>query len=227
MSALEKVRDGENFVLYKSGEDYLIKIENVRFSYPHFGEMQEQESEEGNKEKSWGGVAMLDKETHAAAKAQFDKILNNLLSRNKTKDGPAKVAAANRCIKDGDEHESPDMAGHWLISFKEKDARRRPGVRDEKGKPYLTDDGEIDVEKIDEVFYGGMYGSVLLRPWYFNGTARGKTKTYPKRLCCGFTGVQFLKKGEPFGQGRIDDSDAWGSSASSGSDPMDDDDDDI
>lgn len=220
MAALEVLKKGNNFTLYKNGDERLIKIDNVRFSYPHFGEMQEQEGESGKKEKSWGGVAMLPKDTHKEAKDAFMEILNALLTKNE-----AKVEPQNRCIKNGDDKEDENMAGHWLITFKEKDPSRRPGVRDKQGKQYTDSDGNISTEKIDEAFYGGCWGSVLLRPWYFNGKAKNATKTFPKRLCCGFTGVQKLKDDTPFGQGRIDDSDAWGvPSNDSGGDGLDDDD---
>lgn len=223
MAALEKVKEGKNFIVYKAPNgDYLIKIENVRFSYPHFGARQEQESDTGDKELSWGGVAMLPKETHAAAKEQFDKIVANLLKRNgETKNGvqvPAKVDPANYCIKDGDNKEDPNMEGHWLITFKEKDASRRPGVRNAQGG-VMTDEA-----KIDEMFFGGVWGDVLLRPWYFGGKTKKSTKTFPKRVCCGFTGVQFRREDEAFGQGRIDDSDAWGGTGEGDGLDMDDDD---
>ena len=223
MAQLEQVKKGPNFILYKQkgGDDFLIKLENVRLSYPHFGNMQEQENERGEKERSWGGVAMLPKSTHAEAKAAFAEILKGLLAKN-----DAKVDPANRCIKDGDDKEDENMAGHWLITFKEKDATRRPGIRDQQGNLYHDSNGNIDNNKIDQVFYGGCWGSVLLRPWFFAGKAKNSTKTFPKRLCCGFTGAQFVKDDKPFGTGRIDDDDAWGAveGASSGGDGMDDDD---
>ena len=37
MASLETIKRGENFIIYKNGDQKLIKIENVRFSYPHFG----------------------------------------------------------------------------------------------------------------------------------------------------------------------------------------------
>ena len=66
----------------------------------------------------------------------------------------------------------------------------------------------------------------MLRPWYFNGKAKTSSKSFPKRICCGFTGAQFLKDDKPFGNGRIDDSDAWGDESGKGGDGMDDGDDD-
>ncbi len=206
MAHMETIKRGKNFILYKSGEQKLIKIENVRFSYPHFGEAREEESEDGRKKKAWQGVIMLPKGTHSAAKEEFSKLMDELMSVNKVK-----IPSEYRCLKDGDEKEDENMAGHWLISFSDS-GKRRPGVRDIRGQLIES------VEEIDDMFYGGCWGSALLRPWYFNGKAKNSSKTYPKRICCGYNGVQFLRKDDPFGNGRVDDSDAWGDESGESSD---------
>lgn len=197
MASLEKIKQGPNFIVYKSGDQKLIKIENVRFSYPHFGAKRVDEDENGNKKENWGGVALLSKEEHVDAKKAFDELMKDLMVANEVK-----IPAEFRCLKDGDERDDEHAQGHWTISF--SDSNRRPAVRDQRAA-LMTDETAID-----DKFYGGCYGSVLLRPWYFNGQAKGKSKSYPKRICCGFTGVQFLRDGEPFGNGRINDDDAWG-----------------
>lgn len=222
MASLEKVKSGKNFIIYKSGDQTLIKIENVRFSYPFFGKKREDEDEQGNKKESWGGVAMLPKSTHVEAKDAFVQIMNDILANQPNDKGGkgVKIEPQYKCIKNGDDKEDETMHGHWLISFSE--SKTRPAARDVNGGLI------VDEVEIDSKFYGGCWGSVLLRPWYFNGKSKNSTKTYPKRICSGFTGVQFLKEDKPFGMGRIDDSEAWGSAGSddsSGSgDGMDDDD---
>lgn len=210
MASLEKLKSGPNFIVYQSGEQKLIKIENIRFSYPHFGHKRVDEGDDGNTKESWGGVAMLPKATHVAAKDAFMELVNELQTANKVK-----IPPEYRCIKNGDDKDDELMHGHWLISF--SDSRVRPAIRDQKAG-LMT-----DMDAIDEKFYGGCWGSVLLRPWYFNGTAKSSKKTFPKRICSGFTGAQFLKDDKPFGNGRIDDSDAWGDESKGGNDGMDDD----
>lgn len=224
MTALVRIKDGKNFIVYRNGEDgdYLIKMDGIRFSYPHFGHKQQQEGEDGSSQESYGGVAMLPKATHAEARAAFVEIMKGLLEKNKVDGKPAVVAPENRCLKDGDDKEDENMHGHWLITF--KDQKNKPGVRDQKGA-VMTDPDEIDNK-----FYGGCWGSVLLRPWFFSGTTKNKPgKKYPKRLCAGFTGVAFMKDDKPFGQGRVDDTEAWGTptGGSGGSKPFDDEDDDF
>ena len=213
MASLEAIKRGPNFIVYKSGDQKLIKIEGVQFSYPHFGTKKVEEGDDGSKKESWSGVAMLPKATHVAAKDAFVELMNELMAANEVK-----IPPEYRCIKNGDDKEDELMAGHWLISF--SDSNRQPAVRDQKAG--LISDPKV----IDDKFYGGCWGSVLLRPWYFNGKSKSSSKAFPKRICCGFTGVQFLRDDTPFGNGRIDDSDAWGdesgSNAGSGSDDSDD-----
>jgi hypothetical protein len=157
---------------------------------------------------------MLPKATHVAAKDAFVELMNKLMTANEVK-----IPPEYRCIKNGDDKDDENMHGHWLISFSEA-GKNRPGARNVKGE--LIEGAEA----IDDKFYGGCWGSVLLRPWYFNGKAKNSTKTYPKRICCGYNGVQFLKDDEPFGNGRVDDTDAWGNESSKAGASTDDDDDD-
>lgn len=217
MANMEILKRGPNFIVYKSGEQKLIKIEGVRFSYPNFGTPKVDEDDDGKETRAWAGVAMLPKATHVAAKDAFVEIMNELMAKNEVK-----IAPENRCIKNGDDKEDEAMAGHWLISFSEK-GKHRPSARTIRGEPMS------EIDEIDDKFYGGCWGSVLLRPWYFNGKSkRAKAgKSYPKRICSGYQGVQFLKDDTPFGQGRVDDTDAWGdeSGGSSGGSASGDDDD--
>lgn len=210
MTQLTAIESGPNFTIYSDGKQKLIKIDKVRVSYPAFGAMKENEADDGTVRKNWGGRAMLPKGTHVAARTAFVKLLNELAMANEVK-----IPPEFRPIKDGDDVEGEEFAGHWLINF--SDANRRPAIRDKNGTIMLA---EAD---IDRMFYGGCWASLLLRPWYFGGRAKGSTKTFPKRICCGFIGAQFVKDDTPFGSGAIDDSNVWGA-AEGGDDGLDDDD---
>lgn len=223
MSQLKLLNQGKNFRVFADPRgEKLIRLDNLRLSYPAFGTQKEQENENGEKERSWGGTAMLPKKTHGEAKDAFNAILLELLEKNKVK-----IPSEFRCLKDGDEKEKEEYQGHWLINFSDKN--RRPAVRDEHGRLMIDPERSHDheyiagaISRIDEMFYGGCWAHLLLRPWYFNGKSKRTTKTLPKRLSCGFTSVQFVKDDKPFGSGRIDDSDAW-DAPSGGDDGMDDD----
>lgn len=211
MAALKSVKKGKNFEVFEDERgEKLIRLDNVRVSYPSFGTQKEQEDDNGGKTKSWGGVAMLPKSTHVEAKDAFMAILNSIMEREKVK-----IPSEFRCIKNGDERDKEEYADHWVINFSDK--KRRPAVRDEHGRLMIDPERAHDheyiegaISAIDEKLYGGCWISVLLRPWYFGGKSKASPKTFPKRLCCGFTGVKFVKDDKPFGNGRIDDSDAWG-----------------
>lgn len=212
MAMMEKLQTGKNFVVYQSDDRKLIKIENVRISHPYFGAMKASESDDGTAKLSRNGVALLSKTSHLAAKDAFMALVKELETVNK-----AKIPSEYRCIKDGDETDDEVKQGQWVINFSDN-GKNRPPVR--------TVDGEVmsDAEEIDEKFYGGCWVSVLLRPWFFGGKAKNSTKTFPKRVCCGYNGVQFLRDDKRFGAGAIDDTDVWGS-AKSGNAGDDDDDD--
>lgn len=230
MAALKETGKGKNFVLYTDGENDLVLLKNVRFSFPHYGAKHRQEDKEtGKVRNTWGGVAMLPKKTHEVARDELAGIIKRLLEKNE-----AKVPADKRFLKDGDDEEADipeEYKGHWTVSFSEsadpgKSGRApvRPPVRNEFGKLMIDPERGHDadyvrqaVEAIDEKFYGGCWGNVLVRPWYFNGKANNG-ETYPKRILCGYAGVQLIKTpagcdDKPFGNGRIDSSGAaWDTS---------------
>lgn len=211
MAQLKLVKSGENFKVFTDGVNKHILIENVRVSFPAVGHMKEDEGDDGSISRKYKATPMLPKATHAAAKNAFIEIKNELLKTN-----DAKVASEYLCIKDGDAEgqEREEYNGHWVIASSES---RRPTARDRSGRLYLDPEKVKDGEqveavlcKIDDVFYGGVTVNILLRPWYFNGKAKGKTKTYPKRICAGFMAIQHVEDTPSFGQGRIDDTGVFG-----------------
>lgn len=198
MASLKTVKRVANAVLYHdvNGQP-LIRIDNVRLSYPHLGTPDESENDDGNVSKRWRLVGMLPKETHKEAKELIVETIKKIIE-----DNDAKVPKDKWFITDGDDKEDENMEGHWLVSA--SDGRIRPTARDQKG--HVMD----DIDKIDDKFYGGCWAHILIRPWFFAGKTKNSTKTYPKRVSAGLNGVVFFKDDKPFGSGRIDDTDAWG-----------------
>lgn len=199
MASLKTVNKVKNAVLYHDTHGQpLIRIDNVRLSYPFVGTPSEDENDSGEKVKKWRVTAMLPKETHVEAKNLIQGVIKEIIKVNE-----AKVPVDKWFISDGDDKEADTMADHWLVNASE--GRYRPIVRDQKG--HVMD----DIDKIDDKFYGGCWGHVLIRPWFFSGKTKNSSKTYPKRVSAGLNGVVFFKDDEPFGTGRIDDTDAWSS----------------
>lgn len=215
--ALKLVKSGKNFKVFvdQAGVKNIL-IENVRCSFTAVGRMKEDEGEDGNVSKKYKCTPMLTKTdinkygSHVEAKNAFVEIMNELMAAN-----DVKIPPEYRCIKNGDDTEREEYQGHWIISA--SDGKHRPIARNRAGSLILDPEKvkggeEMDalLSRIDEIFFGGVTANVLLRPWFFNGTAKGKTKKYPKRICCGFMGIQHVENTPSFGQGRIDDTGVWG-----------------
>lgn len=222
MAALKLLKTVKNAKMFQDGDDgpKLILLENVRLSFPAIGHMKEDEQDDGSIKKSYKATPMLLKSTHLEAKNLFVEIMNELMAAAKVK-----IPTEYKCIKDGNSTDREEYQDHWVIACSES---RRPAARDAKGKLILDPKDVTDAEhveavlnQIDELFHSGVYVNILIRPWYFNGTAKGKSKTYPKRICAGVTAIQFFKDGPSFGSGRIDDSGIWGAGDDGDDDDLD------
>lgn len=209
MSTMEIKKRVANAILYTNGS---IKIENVRFSYPHLDKPYAGKGEDGKAQKpKYGIVGMLPKKTHVAAKDLIVEAMNELLKQNDN----ATVSSDKKFCRNGDDHEKADTyGGHWIVSAREE---RKPSVRNKRGELVS------EPEKIADLVYGGCWGHILVRPWFQDGKKVGAG--YGKRVNAGLVGVQFIRDDKPFGEGRVDDSDAW-SNEDDGSGPSGDSDDD-
>lgn len=207
MAEREVVTKVANAVLYSDGT---IKLENVRFSYPHIGTPMDGKNDAGESEKRWGVAAMLPKTTHKAAKDLIKKHIEKLCADNESK-----VATANWFLADGDEKEQAEYEGHYIVSAGDK--TRRPIARSAKNEV-------LEVSEADNTFYGGAWGDVLIRPWFFDGKARNGKK-YPKRVCAGLVAIKFKRDDEPFGDGITNDDGVFDDDDDSGSGGFDDDED--
>ena len=194
MAQMEIRKRVANAILYTNG---MLKIENVRFSYPHLSKPYAGKGEDGKQQTpKYGIVGMLPKKTHVAAKDLVVEAMNTLLKENDN----ATVSSDKKFCRNGDDHDkSETYGGHWIVSARET---KKPSVRTKRGE-LVTEDA-----KIDDMVYGGCWGHILIRPWYQDGKKVGAG--YGKRVNAGLVGVQFIRDDEPFGEGRIDDTDAWG-----------------
>lgn len=195
MAALVIKKRVKNAILYTNGT---IRVDNVRVSFPHLAAPYAGTNDQGGKsEPKYGIVGMLPKETHVEAKDLIKSAMDELLKAN----DDAKVAADKKFLRNGDDQDRAEYEGYWTVSAREG---RRPAVRDKQGN--LLDHIQ-DKEQIEEMIYGGCYCHIMIRPWYQDGQKVGKG--YGKRVNAGLVAVVYANEGESFGEGRIDDSDAW------------------
>lgn len=214
MAALTVKQRGKNFVIYNEG---VIRVDNVRLSYPHVDKAWKKESDKGVPKFSCTGL--MPKETHEEAKTAIAKLMKQLAT-----DAKITVASNMKFLRDGDantgmeddddEKAENTYAGHYFISARETN---RPSLRNKAG---VKLDPVDDLEEINNLFYGGAWGHMLIRPWVQNNE-------HGKRINAGLVGVLFSKDDKAFGQGRIDDSGAWGDLAEEAGAGTDDDDDDL
>jgi len=85
-------------------------------------------------------------------------------------------------IKDGDDVEYDGCAGMWMVKASNG---KRPTVINRDKSP-ITEE--------DEVMYAGCYVNAIIEPWFQNND-------FGKRVNANLLGVQFVKDGEPLGDG--------------------------
>lgn len=170
----------KNAILYTDG---LIKVSGVRFSYPH---LDKPYKGDGDGEAKFGLVGMMPKATHKAAYGLVQERIDELLKENKVK----KLPADKLFLRDGDDSSRDEYEDHWTISARET---RRPPLRDRQNQV-------VEPEDAKDVFQPGFWGDILIRPWYQNNK-------FGKRVNAGLSSVQFVRKDETFGEGRISDED--------------------
>lgn len=185
------VKKVKNAVLFSDGS---IRLENVRLSYPHLVEPQEQTTDDGKKTLTYSMQALMPKASHREAKDLCREAITKILAENKLKDVPAD----KKFIRDGDTLAKEETEGMWVINARE---RNRPGLRSNKRDPKTGKPMRLDPDRDGNIFYGGAWVSVLIKPWFSSHPKGGK------RVSAGVLGVQFVRDDTPFGTGRIRDED--------------------
>lgn len=169
-------------VLYDDGT---LFIEWVRFSHPHIDKAWKKDGDKGP--PKFSVQAMLGKKTHAAAIELIQERIDEILAEHKVR----KLKSDRLFMRDGDESDDEVHEGFMLVSAREE---RRPPMRNRKGERIEIDDEDTPPS---ELFVGGHWGAVLIRPWWQD------SKDWGKRVNCGLSAIQFLMKDETFGKGRL------------------------
>lgn len=175
------VKRVKNAVLFSDGT---IRIDNVRFSYPNLAKPYVGKNDDGKDTARYSVVAILPKATHEDAKKLCVERLNELLKENKID----KIGSDKKFIRNGDDAAKDEYEGAYTVSAGET---KVPDLRGKGGKEKLS------AAQAEELFYGGMYGHILIRPWFQNSQKWGK------RVNAGLVAAVFSEHGEPFGDSRI------------------------
>lgn len=164
-----------------------LKLGNVRLSFPSLFRTGTFGGESTGK---YEATFILDKVEHKDLIAQIKQQIESLCAESKIK-----APADKLCLRDGDESDRPEMAGKYSIKASTK---KRPLVIDRNKSPIAED---------DNVIYAGCYVNAIVSLW-------AQDNKWGKRINAQLDGVQFVRDGEPFGDGGVDSSafDAFGDS---------------
>ena len=158
----------------QTADPAIIKLENVRLSFPHL--FTAHAMEEGQEAK-FGAVFLMDSEKHAALIARIEKLIERLAL-----DFWKKKISFKSCLRDGNDKSDVDGYGDGVM-FISASRKTRPAVVDRLVNPVTEEDG---------VIYAGCYVNATLRLWV-------QDNKWGKRVNAELRAVQFVKDGESFG----------------------------
>jgi Protein of unknown function (DUF2815) len=184
-SVLKKVKGGMLF------SDGTIRLDDVRASYPWVAKAQKNTADDGTETFSYSCGAYMPKTTHREIKDVCRDRIAEILREHKIK----ALGAERKFIRDGDESGKVEAEGMWMISSREA---KRPGLRGPLLDPKTGKPERLDPAHCQDLFYGGCYINLLIRPWF-------QDNKFGKRVNAGLVAVQFLRDGPAFGEGRISD----------------------
>lgn len=202
----EVVKEVKNAKLFNDGSILLV---DVRASYPHV--LTKYRGRESEKAKHSIVCLIPKKKSHREARELLEEVIADILKENKVR----KMSAPNKFLRDGDESEKEENEGNWTVNASGDRVVARDNVRDKKTKKLrILVKGEDD-----DRIYGGCYVNALIRPWF-------QDNEHGRKINAGLIAVQFLRDGEPFGEGRISEEEVDEAFDRYAEDEEDDDDDD-
>lgn len=121
-------------------------------------------------------LTMLFPKSHPAARTAIEDAINAAVA---AKWGAKVPKGLKLPIKDGDEKESPEYAGHWYLKAT---STHRPGLVNADKSPIAEDDG---------AFYAGCYARAQIRAYAYDQAGN-------RGVSFDLQNVQKLRDGEPF-----------------------------
>lgn len=193
-TVVETIESGGT-VLAKRYSDGSILINGVRFSYPH---VFEKFGKEGQKKK-YSLTGWMPKATHGKVWEMLQREGKKLLAEKKVDlRDPARFYYRDGTTVSADADDS-----YVIVSSEDN----RPSVRGPRKEKLTQSEG-------DELIFGGVWGNMLIKPWWQNHAEGGK------RINAGFLACQYIRTGEPLGEGnKISEEDIDDTFDSDGGDP--------
>lgn len=152
-----------------------IKIKNARLSFPSLFKKSVFNGVEGKYE-----ATLLFPKSDTKTYDAIMEAVEAIKKENKN----AKVGDDKLCIKDGDNIEYDGYEGMWAVKAGNN---TRPLVINRDRSPLAED---------DNIVYAGCYVNASIDLWFQNNQ-------FGKRVNANLLGIQFVKDGEPFGDGKV------------------------
>ncbi len=144
----------------------VIKLENVRLSFPHVFE-----------HGSFGGESTGKYEATFLLPKSNTKAYDMVMAEVEATKGKTKIASDKICVKDGDEKDDEHSAGHWVITTSNKN---RPTLVNRSGTPVTKEDNEVN-----PMFFGGATVNAFISFWK-------QDNSYGKRVNGNLAGIQYV-----------------------------------
>lgn len=165
----------------KDNKDVLVRLKNVRLSFPHLFEPYAYE--EGD-EKRFSASFLIQKDDE---NENID-LMEQAIEAMKKMNGVKKLSADRICFRDGEDKEDTDGYGDEIMYVSCGSKRKVPVV-----------DRDLSVlDEEDGKPYGGCYVNASVRLWFQDHKKGGK------RINAQMRAVQFIGDGEAFGDGGAD-----------------------
>jgi len=158
----------------KATDPAIVKLPNVRLSFPHLFEAYAMEGSE----PKFSANLLLDIEHHGKLIDQIEALIERLALDEFKK----KVPLKHRCLHDGNEKLDTEGYGDGVF-FISASRKTRPPVVDRDLSPLTAEDGKI---------YAGCYVNATIRLWVQNNK-------WGKGVNAELRAIQFVKDGESLG----------------------------
>ena len=156
-------------------------LKNVRLSYPSLFKKSIFNGKEGKFEATFL-IPKTDTETMA--------LINNAIKAALVEAKIDKIPKDKWCLKDGDDNDDDNYAGHWAIKAS---THKQPTLLDGNGDDLIIDGIPVNYDGL----YAGCRVNGLIEIWIQNND-------FGKRVNANLYGVKFVADDEPFGLGPID-----------------------
>lgn len=167
-----------------SQDSNTVTLRNVRLSFPALFEPKK--GPEETSKPAYAATFILDKKTNAADIKAINAAIDNLVKTEFKGVKPPKM-----CLRDGSEKSHLDGYGPDVMFV---------SARNEKRQLVLDTDAKSPMEPTDSRMHAGCYVNVVIRLWAQNNK-------FGKRINASLGPVQYFRKGEEFGDSRIDPAD--------------------